>query len=873
VVFAASTLGGLDLIEEPLYDSLLRMRSASASGEAGVLLVEAEPGVREDDLLVVIEELRRLGAVGIAVTSMSSLDPTRLEALARAEPEVVLGVSPVLDSRSAGELAPPADLPEAHGGGLAWVSPGLASSGVHRCQLASLTIGGLTLPTVEWMLAGRSGSVASATTSGDCFRIDFRGDVGSLPRVSVERVVSNGLIPELVEGRRVLIGAAAEDAFNGLRVPTNRGMARMSLLEFQGHALETLISGSSIRRPSQAALLALFIGVAAAFQILRLKVGARHLTPLTLGFALVIAFAVTVLFVLWRTWLPAAALVLEVGALYLVATRHQVASGEDSVRRLLHGFLTRLRSLIRQDSLYTSDDPWTPIAELVRQTLQLNRTIFLEAVPGDHRVREIFAVDCSLDDIDERRRDFWRSPYRDALRKAGPLRVDGAYLRRGGEGESQFLVPLTFGQEILGFWALSVPREAESEDFERTVADYAEQIGEMLYQRQWLQRGANPMGQRQNRSAARSRDAYRALQWVSAILERRLLRAESLLRGLGSAVVVYDLFGRLLDVTGPMRKQLERCRLSAHELTALDLVVALVRCTPQEAREHLSTVVRKKTTVSLPAYVGDSNVATTLMLLAPIAAGDEQERLYDATPFGVLGISLELLDTSSRTTFSEVKARLSERLGSQVEADLHEVSAALAVMRDPAQGAALRQQLIDVVGAKIDHLLAVVTECQQYLSVDLDQMREGRYPMDAAPCLSRVVDERSSEAGRRRIDLQLGMPEHLGQVLAAPDELERGLRAMLEFLLDDAEEGHPLWIRVEEFENETAFRFSNRGYGFAQDKLDEILDGEARTDRGSERKLAGLRSKVELWGGSLGGQSDIGVGTHLELRLHRLKHV
>jgi signal transduction histidine kinase len=208
-----------------------------------------------------------------------------------------------------------------------------------------------------------------------------------------------------------------------------------------------------------------------------------------------------------------------------------------------------------------------------------------------------------------------------------------------------------------------------------------------------------------------------------------------------------------------------------------------------------------------------------------------------------------------------------------VETDLHEVAAALAVMRDPAQGPALREQLLDVVDTKVDHLLEVVTECREYLSVDLDEMRHGRYPMDAAPCLTRVVEERGSEAGRRKIDLQLGMPEHLGQVLAAPDELESGLRAILEFLLDDAEEGHPLWIRVEELENETAFRFSNRGYGFAQDKLDEILDGEGRTDRGAERKLAGLRKKVELWGGSLGGQSDIGVGTHLELRLHRLKHV
>ena len=224
-------------------------------------------------------------------------------------------------------------------------------------------------------------------------------------------------------------------------------------------------------------------------------------------------------------------------------------------------------------------------------------------------------------------------------------------------------------------------------------------------------------------------------------------------------------------------------------------------------------------------------------------------------------------------SLSEVRAQLTARLGNHVERGLHEIEAAVAVLRDPQMGGQLHDQLIEVVDAKIEDLFGVVGECRHYLTEDPDQVRTGRYPMDAASCLERVVERRRVEAGRRKIDLELGIPDDLGQVLAAPEEMERGLEAILEFLLDDAEEGHPLWIRVEEKGNETAFRFSNRGYGFAQERLDGILEGDGEADRRSERGLAGLRGRVELWGGSLVGSSDIGVGTQLELTLHRLRHV
>ena len=49
--------------------------------------------------------------------------------------------------------------------------------------------------------------------------------------------------------------------------------------------------------------------------------------------------------------------------------------------------------------------PWDPIIQLISQQLDLEKSIFLARKEDDHRVVEIRAMNCNLDDIQEMRRD------------------------------------------------------------------------------------------------------------------------------------------------------------------------------------------------------------------------------------------------------------------------------------------------------------------------------------------------------------------------------------------------------------------------------------------------------------------------------------
>ena len=138
--------------------------------------------------------------------------------------------------------------------------------------------------------------------------------------------------------------------------------------------------------------------------------------------------------------------------------RFKLMRDDQEMRRIVLQQMARLQEYILPPDFYELDEHWAQVISFIDQTLNLNRVIFLEKVKGDHRVREVQALRCSLQDIDERRRDYERVPYSDAIAEGGPVRLERRLFFKGpGDGSAeQYLVPLVFGGEVQGFWAFDV---------------------------------------------------------------------------------------------------------------------------------------------------------------------------------------------------------------------------------------------------------------------------------------------------------------------------------------------------------------------------------------------------------------------------------
>jgi hypothetical protein len=360
-------------------------------------------------------------------------------------------------------------------------------------------------------------------------------------------------------------------------------------------------------------------------------------------------------------------LAVELVILVAVVWRRTVQS-DSALASLLSDTNQSLRELTGPASFTTAPQHWSLVVTALDQTLTLDRVIILEAVPGQHKVRELSALRCSIDDVVERRRDMRRPPYSTALFRRAPLRVDRgqrSFLSRCAEGEQQYLVPLLFGREVFGFLAVGFGSDDDTEDerFVSQLQGFADQIAELLYLRsRGVPTGATPQQLPRPLAFDPESEVQRAVMSTVQLMGRRITRLQRLLARVSTDTIVYDLFGRVLEANPAMLETLEHEGLVAHELTALDITEALTGEERDHLRELLRHVVLEGGETSLPAALQSQPERSLVLRLRPLAgaapgavAGGRQSARFD-----VAGVVCELVDVSAQVRLAILEGRLGE---------------------------------------------------------------------------------------------------------------------------------------------------------------------------------------------------------------------
>ena len=89
----------------------------------------------------------------------------------------------------------------------------------------------------------------------------------------------------------------------------------------------------------------------------------------------------------------------------LIKSRYTLVSrGSEIWRRYVRPEAIQQKMMGRfiPQSFIEQASPWDPIIQLISQQLDLEKSIFLARKEDDHRVVEIRAINCNLDDIQER---------------------------------------------------------------------------------------------------------------------------------------------------------------------------------------------------------------------------------------------------------------------------------------------------------------------------------------------------------------------------------------------------------------------------------------------------------------------------------------
>jgi hypothetical protein len=488
------------------------------------------------------------------------------------------------------------------------------------------------------------------------FYIDFSLGYGLLPFLDEEQINNGGLIRELVEGRVVYLGLKDEMNTPLVTAFMLKGKS-LSLLEYHGYALQTLLSGHAIHWAGKWILLLVLI----LFNILSLifwqgkskKWSAAFLLLSILSYALIAWLCLRYFYF----WLPLFSISMSQILLFILYTRHRNMMDDKAIWSLLLSSSGKFFDKNIPGKIYASEEHWSKIIVMVSQTLNLNRAIFLERYENSFWVREVKALNCSLSDISERRRDYRRTPYKTAGQTNRPIQVNN-YLSDLGESDHQYIIALVYFNETLGYWAFSL-KNPLSEEKEKHIIQLSKYVAEILFYRKvWREENEKKKTFSQHYlHLEREHDIITKLQDILSLMERRLTTLEDFIDKQNTANIFFDLFGRVWIANQRALNLLKQADIYVYDITALDLIQKLTGISTDEAREYLQNLIVNGDEASFEVNIKNKQAKNYVMRIAALNTGMEEYDLRESNMLGIerQGFLCEIVSKSATEKTTKAK--------------------------------------------------------------------------------------------------------------------------------------------------------------------------------------------------------------------------
>jgi len=738
---------------------------------------------------------------------------------------------------------------------------------VYRQQRRHELVNGKKYPVLESAIYRKNS--AGDNPDGENFYINFIGGPGRLPVVSGRRVLDGGLVESLVKDKVVLVGVKVPLMMD---IPSPLGM--MPYAHYQAYALDTLLNQNAIQIAALWIIILLVALLVLAMLLAVLKIPDRYQLLVISGFIISTLLVTYSSFLIFNYWMMTGYLLITEGSILIALLFLRNRQNQQALQSMALNSAARIESHWLSESFYSSDVHWNHIANMVTQTLSLERTIFLERVENDHRVREIKALNCSLEDVSEMRRDYQRTPYTTAIEQGGAIKLKHTYLEASTDDEVQYLVPLSFAGSIQGFWAFTIKHDSRLDENKLidAVEQFAMQISELLYHRaEWEK------NQQSQRSLAVKlmqmkfeESAYESINRSINFLTHRLSVMETLMDGLETSAILYDLFGRVVHVNKSMSRMLTNIHLIPYSMTAVDLIVKLSGCSMIEARNYLSYLILEQGFINVP--IKNDDMKSGYMLMISALKNTEEADVADGeiNPFEITGILCELIDMSQIREVYSQKEKVVEHMSGWLRNDLSSISMACDLSQDERISAEKRSQLLQIIKNKVTELGNNFEQVNSIVQQDMSSKLTSQYPVDYIESLQMAISE-SKKSHNKSITINPVIPFCSPLVMAAPKELRQVFNAIIGVLISDALEDSEIEVKIKCDAKQMQFEFKNQGFGIPQDQLQSYLQSHDSLDSNEFQSLRLASHQIYNWGGEFTANSQIGEGMIFNFSLQSFK--
>jgi len=741
--------------------------------------------------------------------------------------------------------------------------------GIHRRQYSAFLIEEQAYPTLEVVAAehflGTPLMLREAT-----YPVYFGSELERLPKIKLDNMLSGDLMnSELIEERSIIVGFARPHNVPGLHTPLSLFHDLMiSMPEYHALALNTLLNDQHITTLSSSLewlLLLILITLSAFIYHILNTQQASQFTLAISGFYILLAW---LLYRYTSIWLPIIEMILAQWLLYWFDFKHKLFKSDTRLRQRLVNSSFKLADRINAKFL-AREEYWSQIMMMLHEVLNLNRLLILEWSPGYHYPKEIKALHCSLADLEEQQRDYNRKPYTIAIQKKGALLLTQPLFKTLDVAEQHYLVPLIFGDEVLGFWALAIETRNwhNKNQFEATLKDLALQLAESLYHRQqWLLRNQTNKKQWRRYFQVEGGDLiYQSLNKSITTLEHRLTGLENIIAELETPTIIYDVFGLTLSVNQSMNTLSQSFKLTPHQSTILEFLMTLCQTDIETARHYFRHILLEQNAIVQQVTL---TAAIKRVFVLNLQLFYYQEETDGSLLNVKKGILCQLVDITQMKLQNTLKEQVAERLIFQFRNDMQSIMTASKLLSSEQSSHEEKRMVAGILQGKVNAHLKILNEVETQLNVELDaSIQVENYPIDAKEPILDAIEKVNAIATEQQIKIHHELPALVSLVFAAPNELSLVIASVLTLLIDDGAPNTDITLELEERDNGMTYTFKNSGSGMPNERLQQYLFSD---DVDISEKFNSLRRAIKLirhWKGTLTASSQIDQGLSFELRL------
>jgi len=840
-----------------------------------VLLVEASPETRDkgdSTWLTVLNTLQNKNAKQVVFTFMPSGVSDNFYCRAKRYGNVFFARSLQDDAQ---KLEPLPKVSCEINFGIVAIPP--HTHGIHRKQYKKFQIDGQTYPALETIAAqhflGKEILESNPMPDDLLYRVHFGTGFDEFPRLQLERIISGGLVKELVEQRSVVIGLTRPYNAPGLHTPLAMTHdISISMSEYHALALNTLLSEHQITifniKIEFIVLLILIVINLFIYQWLTIHQTLRF-TLIAIGGYTIFAW---LLYHYVDLWFPLIEIVIAQSLIYLFDFQNKSIGSDRLLRETLMDNSFKLEDRINSES-FSTDEYWSQVVVMLHEILNLNRLIILESKPGSSRVKEIKALHCALTDIDKKRHRYNRRPYTTAIKKKRVLHLKQTLLKPIADvNEEQYLIPLFFKDGLQGFWVLAIEagQLANNKHFLENVKDFANYIGESLYHRQqWLLRTkAEKAFLNRYFRLEGSHSVAKTLDKSIAALEERLSILEHIMDELETPTIIYNMFGIAFQVNQSMNALANTFGLKPQQMSALGFLMEVTQTDMETSQQYFRHILLEGGKIVQQVTLSAAIERVYLLNMQLFFYKEEIE----GTVFDIKqGVLCQLVDVTQMKLQSTLKEQVAERLIFQFRNDMQSILTASKLLVNEKTSEAEKRMVGGILENKVNDHLKILNEVEKQLNAEVDATTTTSsfevYPVDPKEPVLGAIENLAEMAVKRQVKLHSHLPDLVSLVFAAPNELTSVIAKILALLIDDAVENTELTIDMVERDNEVIYTFKNVGFGIPNERLQSYLFSKEVEVQKKFKDMHHIIKLIKIWKGKLTAESEVGQGMSFELRL------